>query len=48
MAGVTEENRQLAIRSARTTSQGLLGGSALFLEGVSAFREKRKADFRSA
>ncbi|MCQ3803977.1 MAG: enoyl-CoA hydratase-related protein [bacterium] len=34
--------------AAEATSQGLLGRSSLFLEGVSAFREKRKADFRSA
>ncbi len=33
---------------AEATSQGLLGSSALFKEGVAAFKEKRKADFRSA
>lgn len=30
------------------TSQGRLGTSPLFIEGVTAFTEKRKADFRSA
>lgn len=33
--------------AAEAASQGHLGQSALFLEGVSAFGEKRKADFRS-
>lgn len=33
--------------AAEATSQGRLGQSALFLEGVAAFKEKRKADFRS-
>lgn len=34
--------------AAEATSQGRLGTSALFVEGVLAFKEKRKADFRSA
>ncbi len=33
--------------AAEAASQGRLGESALFGEGVAAFREKRKADFRS-
>ena len=33
--------------AAEAVSQGRLGESALFDEGVAAFKEKRKADFRS-